>query len=724
MTDTTFSEAHLETFRAEVSELLQDLEEALLELESSPDDPEGVGRVFRGMHTIKGAAAMFGYAEVTRFTHEVENAFDEVRAGRRKIDKELINLSLQIRDYVRVAVLDLADPDALLATEALLKAEIDAFFQVEASQNAEDRATAAPARSKASLCTYRIRFMPPLEVFHDGTKPLRLIESLTELGPAKVVSQPARIPRFAELNPEYCYLSWDIILSTDKPESAIEEVFEFVSEDAILEIDLIDDGDLFEDDGYKMLGDILVERGDVRREDLERLLSSQPRFGEMLTKAGVADPARVASALAEQAHVRQVRKRRKPDASASLRVPTEKLDGLVDLVGELVIAEARLSELASLREDPELRSVAEELERLSADLRDSAMSLRMLPIGSTFTRFRRLVRDLSEELHKEVHLETEGGETALDKGVIEGLGEPLVHIIRNAIDHGIESPEQREALGKPRVGSLQLKARQSEANVILTIRDDGQGLDVERIRAKAVAQGLIAEDAELSPDAIYPLICAAGLSTAEQVSQVSGRGVGMDAVEAFVKGHQGSLRVASEPGQGTEVTIVLPLSLAIVEGLLVRLQDSAYVLPLALVEECIEATPESTKEHGYASLIELRGQLVPYVRLREWFGVRGDPPGIEQVVVTQFEGSRFGFVVDQVVGQHQTVIKSLGRLYEAIEGISGATVLGDGSLALILDVPKLAAAVAGESTWRSRSARPFKGSRTGAPGSSGRSARA
>lgn len=701
MSNGHINEAHLETFRAEVSELVQDLEESLLELESAPDDEELIGRVFRAMHTIKGAAAMFGYAQVTALTHEVENAFDEVRSGTRQVEHDLIDITLRIRDFVRASVLDDTPQAELNETEKMLRAKVDELFkpgQAKAEEKVEDKPKAAHS------CTYRIRLVPPLNVFNDGTRPLLLLDALVEMGPHCVVPQLARMPKFSELNPEQCYFSWDVVLTTGEPRDQIEDVFVFVPDECEVDIELIDDGNHFVDEDYKQIGDILVERGDVTREDVERVLGSKPKAGEMLLQAGVTDPHKVASALAEQQQVRTQRKKRQSDASASIRVATDKLDDLVDLVGELVIAQARLSQIAGRHDDTELRGVAEEMERLAADLRDSAMGIRMLPIGTTFTRFRRLVRDLSDDLGKEVKLVTEGGETALDKTVIERLGDPLVHIIRNSIDHGIEFPDEREEKGKSRHGTITLTARQSEANVILTIVDDGKGLDAERIKAKAMKNGLIPEGVEISDEEAHQLIFAAGLSTAETVSKVSGRGVGMDAVMNFVKGLRGNLRVKSKPDEGTTITITMPLSLAIVEGLLVRLADSAYVLPLALVEECIEAK-DGNKQRDGASLAEVRGELVPYIRLRDWFKVPGAPPSIEQIVITNLEGNRFGFVVDQVVGQHQTVIKSLGKLYEDVDGLSGATVLGDGTLALILDAQKLATTVADQDSWGHTAAR-------------------
>ncbi len=374
----------------------------------------------------------------------------------------------------------------------------------------------------------------------------------------------------------------------------------------------------------------------------------------------------------------------------SLRVKSDRLDKLVNLVGEMVTVQARLSQFANGRVDAELMSVAEEVERLTWDLRDQVLTIRMLPIGGTFTKFRRLVRDLGAELGKDVILVSEGGETELDKTVIDQLNDPLVHLVRNSIGHGIESPAVRKAIGKSAKGRITLSAKHSGANVVLTVADDGAGLDVERIRAKAIEKGMISDHAELTEREVHALIFEPGFSTATEVSNVSGRGVGMDVVRQAIDALRGSIEVISEAGKGTTFSVKLPLTLAIIDGLLIDIAADHYVLPLSSVEECIELTrDESEQTHG-RNLVKIRGEIVPYVRLRDEFRINGQRPDIEQIVIANLGGFRVGFVVDHVVGEHQTVIKNLGRMYQDVDGISGATILGDGRVALILDLPQLA----------------------------------
>ena len=459
-----------------------------------------------------------------------------------------------------------------------------------------------------------------------------------------------------------------------------------------LKIEQIDHEGIVDSEGdFKKLGEILIERGDLTSSDIMNALKSRKKIGELLVDAGLISKDKVQMALNEQQHIREVhQKRQAAEASASLRVPAERLDTLVNMVGELVTVQSRLSQISARFKNLELTQVSEEVERLTAELRDNTMGIRMLPIGTTFSKFQRLVRDLSDELGKEITLKTEGGETELDKTVLEKLNDPLVHLIRNCIDHGIENPAARQATGKPITGTVQLSAEHAGANVLLRIADDGAGLDAEAIRLKAIEKGLIAHDALLPENDLFALIFTAGFSTAKTVTSVSGRGVGMDVVKRSIDALQGSIEISSRKGQGTTITLKLPLTMAIIDGLLVRIADDYYVMPLSAIEECVELSREDVaKAHG-KHLASIRNEIVPYVRLREKFLIDGQAPAIEQIVTTKINGYRIGFVVDQVIGGHQTVIKSLGRLYRQVETISGATIMGDGRVALILDLPKLA----------------------------------
>ncbi len=685
-----------DAFREEAYELLTDLESSLLELEECPTDREIVGAVFRAMHTIKGSGAMFGFDDISSFTHDVETVFDLVRNGELEVTGPLVSLSLAARDQIK-AMLDATcggDPCDSARTEelraafrALIPAKEGAT--VTASESVEEEAVAAQPR------TYRIRFCPNRGIALSGTNPLCLLNELRELGKCQVIAQMDDVPSLAELDPEQTYACWDVILTTGEELDAIKDVFIFVEDECRIQIDLIDDEELLgNDSSYKKLGDILIERGDLTPEALREILRQQKRVGEMLIAAKVVSPSKVASALAEQQQVKEIRSRQQQKQqgggdAASIRVPADRLDRLVDLVGEMVTIQSRLSQTSLGREDAELISIAEEVERLTAELRDNTLNIRMLPIGTTFSKFKRLVRDLSQELGKEIELTTAGADTELDKTVIEKLNDPLVHIIRNSIDHGIEAPEKREAAGKKRQGTIRLAAIHSGDSVIIEIVDDGAGLNEEAIRRKAVEKGLIGEQEQLPRHELFQLIFAAGFSTAQKVTGVSGRGVGMDVVKRAIESLRGSIDIDSTAGKGTIIRVRIPLTLAIIDSLLVTIGEDCYVIPLSVVEECIELTRADVAQAHGRNLVRVRDRLVPYVYLRDEFAIADEPPEIEQVVVTAVNGNQVGFVVDRVIGEHQTVIKSLGRMYRDVQGLSGATILGDGKVALILDIPQL-----------------------------------
>ncbi|UFS71324.1 chemotaxis protein CheA [Geomonas sp. RF6] len=681
---------HRQAFLEEAAELLTELETSLLELEERPEDPDIIGRVFRAMHTIKGSGAMFGFDDIAAFTHEVETVFDMVRNGRLKVTKKLVNLTLAARDQIK-AMLDAAERGDL--PEESVSCQIIAGLRELAPHGDEQPQVHEPKAQpeRATLATYRIRFAPVAEIMACGTNPLHLLNELREMGTCSITAQSKGFPPLEGMNPEGCYVYWDIVLTTDQGVNAIRDVFIFVEDDCEIRIEEIaDHGASVADDGYKKLGEILVERGDITAEAMAEVLGQQKRFGELAVSQGIIPEAKVQSALVEQRHIKEVRQEKQSqEAATSIRVPAERLDVLVNLVGELVTVQARLSQTAIERDDVELSAIAEEVERLTSELRDSALNIRMLPIGSTFSKFKRLVRDLSSELGKEIEMTTDGAETELDKTVIEKLNDPLVHLIRNSIDHGIELPEARVAAGKPRHGTVHLAAVHSGDSVLITIKDDGAGLDKEAIRAKAVEKGIIPAAAELSEKELFNLIFAPGFSTAKKLSSVSGRGVGMDVVKRAIEALRGSIDVSSSRGEGTRITVRIPLTLAIIESLLVKIGGDSFMLPLALVNECVELTREDVARAHGRNLANVRDHLVPYIPLRERFGISGEPPEIEQIVITEVEGARVGFVVDHVIGEHQTVIKSLGRAYKNIEGISGATILGDGSVALILDIQHL-----------------------------------
>ena len=685
------TDRHREAYREEAIEILGELETSLLELEKEPQDKDLVGRVFRAMHTIKGSGAMFGFDEIAAFTHSVESAYDLVRSGGMDVTKALIDLTLEACDQIR-AMVEPGRTGGQTGTDEAARISSAFLAMLGDVQSPAVKAPAPPAHQPESVSpdskTYRIHFRPAPDLFMSGTNPVPLLNELRELGSCRVIAHTDAIPLLADMDPEACYTYWDIILSTTRGVDAIRDVFIFVEGQCELQISVADDSG--DESDYKKLGQILIDRGDLKPEQVEAALASQRRLGELLVDAGLVEERNVEAALIEQQQVREVKQARSDrDQATSIRVPSEKLDHLVNMVGELVTLQSRLIQTAERIADRELTLVAEEVERLITELRDNTMSIRMLPIGTIFSNFKRLVRDLSGELGKEVVLTTEGAETELDKTVLDRLNNPLVHLIRNAVDHGIETPDAREQAGKSRTGTIRLSAEHSGANVLIRVEDDGAGLDRDAIFNKAVQMKLVASNAVLADKDVFSFILAPGFSTAQTVTNVSGRGVGMDAVNRSLDALHGTLEISSHKGRGTMLTLKLPLTLAIIDGLQVLVGDEHYILPLSAIEEVAELVREAAgRSHG-RNLAEIRGSVVPYIRLRELFGIVGQSPAIEQIITTLVEGYRIGIVVDQVIGEHQTVIKSLGRTYHNIDVISGATILGNGSVALILDIPKL-----------------------------------
>ena len=511
---------------------------------------------------------------------------------------------------------------------------------------------------------FGVGFTPKPELFQTGNDPRLLLDELRSLGECQITGLTDRIPRLVELDPEQCYLYWNATVTTQAEEDAIKDVFIFVED--LCELSIQATAQEIESPSTQLA----VETS--KRDDT-------PNIEVQNTK----------SSTAAEVHTEKVPKAettKAVTANETLRVDSERLDTLVNLVGELVINQAQLAQIASRIDDPSLAVPVEIMERLTSELRDVALGIRMMPIGTTFSRFKRLVRDLSLELHKQVSLETDGAETELDKTVIDRLADPLVHLIRNSIDHGIELPDLRVANGKEATGTIRLSASHRGTSVVISISDDGKGLDAEAIKRKAIENGLIQADDDLTESQINALVFAPGFSTASKVTSVSGRGVGMDVVKREIDALRGTIRTTSKKGVGTTIDLSLPLTLAIIEGLLIDVADERFVVPLSMVEECLELTAERYALSPDRNIIQVRGEPVPFVRLREVLKIRGAAPALEETVVVNVNDTRLGIVVDKVVGHHQTVIKSLGNTYKDVDAVSGATILGDGKVALILDV--------------------------------------
>lgn len=703
-----------EYYRDEARELLELIEQKLIDLENQPEDEEVLHAIFRAFHTIKGSGSMFGYDKVAAFTHEIETLFDYLREKKLSTNKPIIDTALAAKDYISDLIFS-EEPAPEEAGEAILNTVRGYLESVGGTAGPARRTdgTAAgspqpgdeePAQEAETEGgggdeerTFRIKFSPQREFFLRGAKVMPLLQELEQTGTLLVFAHTGEVPLLDEIDPELCYTDWTILLTTTVQLNTVRDIFIFVEDYSDLHIEIIDDAAQLDIGAeYKRIGEILYEQGYVDQQTIESIMQQKQLFGEVAVKQGVLSKDALDSALGEQQYIREVRrKRQQQQSSTTIRVKSEKLDSLVNLVGEIVTLQARLSQYTESAADgeeisvSELENVTENMARLTAELRENTMDIRMVPLAETFNSFHRLVRDLSAELGKEIQLETSGAETELDKNVIDALNDPLVHIVRNSIDHGIEPPEERAEAGKPRSGTVNISAEHSGANVLIKIKDDGRGLSTEKIRNKALQRGIIAEDARLSERELFSLIFAPGFSTAESATSVSGRGVGMDVVKRNIEQLRGKIKVDSQLGSGTTITLTIPLTLSIIDGLLLAIGDERYVINLSAVDECFELTPDLYPEGQGNEYLSIRGEVVPYIDLRTMFAVNNETPKNRELIVVRAGESKVALIVDSIIGQHQTVIKPLNAALNFIQEVSGSTILGDGTIAFILDINKL-----------------------------------
>ncbi|MCK9388448.1 MAG: chemotaxis protein CheA [Sulfuritalea sp.] len=756
----------LQTFIVEAGELLEQMEEALLRIEQTPDDADTINAIFRAAHTIKGSAGLFGFDHVVAFTHVAESVLDRVRSDELRITSELVAIFLSVRDHLGALIAHIADgkepDDDTHRTSAELVTKLRVYLGPPAPASSQ---ALVPAKQNGTVETQAgdgvgtdnwhisLRFAP--DVLRNGMDPLSFIRYLTTFGKiVHIVTVVDAVPRLAELDPEASYLGYEVAFHTDADKTAIEGAFEFVRNDARIRIlpphaKVADYKRLIDELPQEelRLGEILILCGTLTRTELNAALSHQTALadetlspiGEVLVDQKLVQPQVVAAALEKQKQVKE----HKATESGLIRVNAEKLDVHINLIGELIIASAGASLIAQHTAMPELLEASARLSRLVEEVRDSALTLRMVEIGATFNRFQRVVRDVSVDLGKDIRLEISGADTDLDKTVVEKIGDPLTHLVRNSMDHGIEPVEVRLASGKPAHGTVRLNAYHDSGSIVIEVADDGGGLSRERILAKAIERGLAKPDQQLSDQEIHELIFEPGFSTVEKVSNLSGRGVGMDVVKRNITALRGTVEIDSTEGVGTTMRIRLPLTLAIIDGFLVGVGGSTFVVPLDMVVECVELSAEETAASQGRDHLDLRGEVLPFIRLKQLFDIPDPPPadidfaaddtfdnsnapqrsGLpstlltaegaaalardpelafllhpvkrENVVVVQYAGRRTGLVVDELMGEFQTVIRPLGEVFSGIDGISGFTILGSGNVALILDVPGLVRRVAG-----------------------------
>ena len=683
----------LDTFFAEADGLLGNMEEALLDIERGSAAGDAIHAIFRAAHTIKGSAGLFGLDVVVGFTHTAESVLDRVRAGELEMDAAMVGLMLEVCDHLESLILvvrqgALPDED-LEEAGGRLTARLQDYLE-------KDNPQLLPEDEDAGVVSdcWHISLRFGQDVLRYGMDPFSFIRYLGTMG--RIVGMHTlidHIPRLSDMDPESCHLGFEIRFESDGEKEAIESVFDFVKEDCRIAIlpphSMIEKfrlliGELPEDD--MLLGEILVKCGSLTQSELDAALRVQTNvpIGEVLVGQGMVRAPVVAAALEKQKQGRDA----KAGEGSLIRVDSAKLDRLIDLVGELIIVGSSASLSAQKSGVAELLEITTSMSRMVEEVRDTALSLRMVQIGATFNRFQRVVYDVSRELGKDIRLEIGGAETELDKVVVEKIADPLTHLVRNSMDHGIEPEEARIAAGKPACGTLKLNAYHDSGSIVIEVSDDGGGLNREKILKKAIERGVVAADANLSDQEICQLIFEAGFSTADRVSNLSGRGVGMDVVRRNIQDLRGSIELESVEGRGTTTRIRLPLTLSIIDGLQVAVGRASYVIPLDMVIECIEFE-SGQGEAGQSGYLNLRGEVLPYLRLREYFEVDEAAQKRQNVVVVQYAGRRAGLVVDTLLGELQTVIKPLGRMFGGVKGIGGFTILGSGEVALILDVQRL-----------------------------------
>lgn len=702
----------LTVFVTESREQLAALEAALLQLEAASGDADTLHAIFRAAHTIKGGAGVIECDYIVAFTHVVENVLDQLRNGDIAVSAELIALLLACGDHIGLLLGEFeirrVHPTAelQLAGDALLaRLQRDARTAPPGLPPAGASSATQPGLGRGMIESecWHISLRFERHVLKNGMDPLSFLHYLGTLGTIVHLETVAdAMPPADQMDAEACYLGFEIRFASCADKTTIERVFEFVRDDCTLHIlppdsrlaDYIDLLQSLPEDRMR-LGEILVRIGALTQAELDDgLLMQQPPMagaappdvvplGEILVQQQVVQPKLVEAAIIRQAQVSD----KKTAEARLIRIQADKLDRLIDLVGELVIASASVSLLASRTGRAELLEASSLMMRLVESTRDSALQLRMVQIGETFSRFNRIVRDVSKELGKDIELVITGGETELDKSVVEKIGDPLIHLVRNAIDHGIEPTAHRTAAGKPPRGRLELNASHDSGSIVITVSDDGGGLNRGKIVAKATERGLLQPGHNLSEAEIDNLIFEPGFSTADHVSNLSGRGVGMDVVKRNIQSLRGHVDVRSAPGAGTRFSIRLPLTMAIIDGFLVGTGQANYVVPLDMVVECLELSPQTSDNH----YLNLRGEVLPFIRLHELFNLPGKRPARENVVVVRTGAQKVGIVVDQLLGEFQTVIKPLGHLFQSLRGIGGSTILGSGEVALILDVPALVA---------------------------------
>ena len=685
-----------EKFIEEAQEFIQGLEESLLILEQNPNEINIINEIFRIMHSLKGSGAMFGFENISEFTHNLETIYDKVRKAEMPVNKELFDITLASVDHLKNLLNKIQTPSVLKNHQHLISKitqlidnnRLQVSPQIISTEEQETIKT-SPIQHE-NIKSFFIYFEPKEYIFDNGTNPLYLIDELAVMGRFKSFPRFKKIPSLEKIITTKCYTFWDMILSTEEDINAIKDVFIFIEDDCELEIIELSSYNIFtipeivgkiESENFineeininefKKFIDEFNPQKQISESD--RKTSSDPQINEIQTEIE-----KETEKISQQSE----------SPFATIRVSSAKLDQMMNLVSELVTAQARLMLLSDQSQDNELITIAENIEKLSRQLRENAFDICLIPIKNILTRFKRLTRDLSAELQKDIDFKTIGTDTELDKNIIESLTDPIMHLLRNAIDHGIEDSETREKLGKPKKGTITFKAYYSGTNVHIAISDDGSGLDIEKITQKAISLGYLSADEKRNKKELLDFIFLPGFTTSGKITDVSGRGVGLDVVKRKINNIRGEIDIESEINVGTTFTIIIPLTLSIIDGLLVSINNNKYIIPLSVVNKIFEAHRNQI-EASYNNVIVLDGEQIPFLNLRNEFDMENSCPETLHIVVVNYNDVKLGLAVDNVISENQAVLKPLGKYLKHNDIFSGASILGDGNVALVMDTNKI-----------------------------------
>jgi len=672
----------LEIFLEDCDDQLQMMENALVAMEKERATEEDIGAIFRAVHTIKGSAGMFGFDQIVAFTHTGENLFDKIRQGEIEIDREMVSLFLLCKDHVEKLIEAAVDDEPLSSDDKANGEELTAALNVYINGKSvkKEEVVALENSVDEAALSWHISIRFNKDFFTTGMSINAIFKFLDGMG--KVLKNLAitdNIPLLEELDPMLPYIGFELLFLGSSSREEIIEVFEFIKDDVDLIIFLSD-----EEGSYETL---CKQRNEERLQSLliETEFTTVDSFTQELHEAE--------TTVVVETTQEEIAPAVKKKTSSSLRVDSNKIDKLINYMSEIVIANSKILSLVSSEdeeeENSELHEAANSMKELLEHVRDGIMDIRMVQVGESFNKYNRIVNDTAKKIGKDIEFVISGGDTELDKTVVERISDPLVHMLRNSIDHGIELPQERVASGKSAKGRVDLRAYPDSGSIVIEIEDNGKGLDRDKILEKAIANGLVNKNNNLSDEDIYKLIFEAGLSTAEKVSDISGRGVGMDVVRRNIEDLRGTIEIASELGKGSKITIRLPLTLAIIDGFLVQVGETKYIIPLENIKECIELTPKEEQNMGDNEFINLRGEMLPLLNVRTLLNEKESLTKRKNIVIVYFGKKSVGLLVDELLGEYQTVIKSLGEVFDNLVGVSGGSILGSGEIALIFDIPRL-----------------------------------